>query len=414
MQLFLYAQNNGKNSRIILGDVPSTSIHKGIDPSSIDKRAFYIFNIFCLVFPFVLYLLMLLIIHSCRPKIRSLFAPPLSSGSFNQNYAALILTGLVFSVYVVVCDILAVYNAFKPDSEFQNLDLYEKSEIKIFDKYITVTISGLDSIAFILSLLTITILGLNTICGKRNPKLENLCFEGCFKCFICICYCRISSNCCKCSQHKYGYFQFEAKDQESDSETTIATKKKKAHAENKAWVLTLAFVGPLVCFGTHASFVIMALSSDPSSSSSMTVIVTLSFFYYFFGFRQLYIVLTSFSCIKPNQQDKQKPEPNTSTELNSLPTEGTQQQGVETISGQQDNQPQIDDAVVQQTVSGQQDNRPQIDNAEVQQNHENVSPACCTIKTPAAELAEQHENLKEFNFIALFIELQVGIVLVAI
>ena len=46
----------------------------------------------------------------------------------------------------------------------------------------------------------------------------------------------------------------------------------KLHLENKLWLLMTSFIAPIVCIGTHSSFVIMAWSSDSDIASSMTVI----------------------------------------------------------------------------------------------------------------------------------------------
>ena len=88
---------------------------------------------------------------------------------------------------------------------------------------------------------------------------------------------------------------------------------KRLLAENKAWLLMLSFLAPLVCIGTHGGFVIMAWASDPAQASSLAVVYTLSFFYYYFGFRQLYIrmSISSFRCCK----HKTEPVCDPSTEL---------------------------------------------------------------------------------------------------
>lgn len=51
-----------------------------------------------------------------------------------------------------------------------------------------------------------------------------------------------------------------------------------------------SYSAPIVCFGTHVRFVLMAWSSDPAASASITEIFTLSFF---FGFTHSIILLAS-------------------------------------------------------------------------------------------------------------------------
>ena len=66
----------------------------------------------------------------------------------------------------------------------------------------------------------------------------------------------------------------------------------------KAWLLLISLIAPFVCIGTHGGFVVMAWTSDPGEASSLAVVFALSFFYYFFGFRQLYIRISSIPICK--------------------------------------------------------------------------------------------------------------------
>ena len=130
LQLYLYAQYNGKNARIVLDNTPSTSLRNDIHCSAIDSRSVYFFNASCLFLPIVLWLLIVVLFQTCRPKIRRMIHQPLNSqgSSLNQNYAALLLTGMVFTVYVIICDGFAVYYAVKFKEELRSLDDYTQDE----------------------------------------------------------------------------------------------------------------------------------------------------------------------------------------------------------------------------------------------------------------------------------------------
>ena len=118
VQLYLYAQYNAKNSRVVLDESPSVTIRYGLKCSDnyVYEQAFYLLNISCVLFPLLLYFLMWILIQSCRPRIRVLFSPSTSKSTFSQNYAAILLTGMVFSLYVVACDSFALYNSVRSDS----------------------------------------------------------------------------------------------------------------------------------------------------------------------------------------------------------------------------------------------------------------------------------------------------------
>ena len=245
--------------------------------------------------------------------MRIVMSPSLPQGSFTQNYAGLVLTGIVFSIYVLICDSLAVYYAFSSDSELQTLDNYEEETIHDLSKVSVSFIIALDALALLVTLSSIVLLWVDSCCEHCDTHTSNGHFQEWIMHLICLfyccCFCMIlqfkrtpiqSDGCCN---HRYEY---ELVDLGSTDNESLTLRKKSAHLENKAWLLVMAFTAPLVCFGTHASFVIVAWSSDPADSSSMTVILTLSFFYYFFGFRQLYIVLASNACLSNTSIENNK------------------------------------------------------------------------------------------------------------
>ena len=145
-------------------------------------------------------------------------------------------------------------------------DIYG-AHIYTFSKVTIAVILTLDGLAMLFS-------GLNLFIISCLPhEYCQDCTRCCFTCFIFMWFCR-----------KYKY-----------SEDEVDSKAK--HQEYRLWLLLASFTAPLVCIGTHSSFVIMAWTSDSEQANSMTVIFILSFIYYFLGFRQLYILFAQGCCV---------------------------------------------------------------------------------------------------------------------
>ena len=293
VQLYLYAQYNGKNARVVFNNEPSTSLRydcgRGLDRNHTDlsdKLSFHLFSGFCLLIPIGLLLLFFILIYTCRPKIHHLFVYTSPESSINQNYAAMILTGIAFSVYVLICDGLAVKSA---------LDYVEENDIYQSDRkpYI-IAIFAIDIVSVLIALINIFVLA----CNKRRTKF--MMYYAC--CFFRVCFCR------RLKYHKiqgidqYNYTS--SKSNENKTEKERNRHENKLHHEKKLWLLMISFVAPLVCIGTHANFVIMAWSSDPDQASAMTMIFIISFIYYFLGFRQVYVMLTSGPCTRKLRRER--------------------------------------------------------------------------------------------------------------
>ena len=263
---------------------PSTSLrydcHGLNNTDKWEKLSFHLFSGFCLLLPFGLLLLFLILVHTCRPKIHHLFIYTSPESSINQNYAAIVLTGIAFTFYVLICDILATKSALNFVDEN---DAYQSDR-----KPYIIMILVIDSIFFLIAVLNIFILA----CNKQRTKF--IMYYVC--CFVRVCFCR------RLKYHKIkGIDQYNYTSSQSNGNKTEKERdhhENKLHQEKKLWLLLISFVAPVVCIGTHASFVIMAWSSDPDQASSMTVIFIISFIYYFLGFRQIYVMFTSGPCIR--------------------------------------------------------------------------------------------------------------------
>ena len=293
LQLYLYAQSNGKTT-LTLDEVSSSSIpiynnnHDKSCNKLFDPAAFYVFHILCWLLPIAFYLFVLLIIQSCRPKIRHMLDPPTAPGSSNNpNYAAFILVGLIFSTYVIVCDCFAI-KTIADDSELNSLDKYEDSAVRNFTKSSIIVIFVVDIIFSFISLMNIfTLFSINS-CNCCKPGDGKTC-SCCQSCCICCFFFWVLWRILDCQKKKNNYIQLTSQVEEAQDDNTL----KDITSETTAWLLMTSFVAPIVCLGTHSGFVLIAWASDPNAAGSMTIFFVLSFLYYFFGFRQLYIVLAS-------------------------------------------------------------------------------------------------------------------------
>ena len=292
LQLYLYAQSNGKTT-LTLDEVSSSSIpvynkyDKSCKNELFDPAAFYVFHILCWVLPIAFYLFISLIIQSCRPKIRHMLDPPTPRSSNNHNFAAFILVGLIFSTYVIICDALVII-IIAGDSELNSLKKYEESIVHKFTKASIIVIVIFDILFSCISLINIFILFCIDIstckccktCNEYSQRRHIFCF---FLAFLW----RILDH----QQRDNNYIELTPLTERTQSYN--ANILKDITSETRTWLLMISFVAPIVCLGTHSGFVLIAWASDPVAAGSMTIFFVLSFLYYFFGFRQLYIVLAS-------------------------------------------------------------------------------------------------------------------------
>ena len=186
-QIYLFARYNGRNERITLEDkMPSTSMRLDNNCANIDKKSFYLFNTFCFIgLPLFIFLLLSFFVNTIRPKLRSVLNPSLPKSSVNQNLAALVLTGLVFSVFVLICDILAlVYSINRHELEI--LHEYEDAYIRDYTTATVIIIFAIDSIAFVISLSNIVFLFFLQTKQCNKKSLHHV-----LRIVCCICACKL-------------------------------------------------------------------------------------------------------------------------------------------------------------------------------------------------------------------------------
>ena len=183
--IHLFARYNGKNERITLEDImPSTSMHLDNNCASVDKKSFFLYNSFCfIVLPFLIYLLLSFFLHSIHPKLHNVLSPSLPKKSISQNLVALVLTGLVFSIYVLICDIFALINSLSKH-ELRILSDYEDEDVQVYTTVTIAVITGFDSFFLLVSLLSIALLFVLEKCNKKY--LQHML---CIACCVCACKC---------------------------------------------------------------------------------------------------------------------------------------------------------------------------------------------------------------------------------
>ena len=166
----------------------------------------------------------------------------------HANLAALILTGLVFSTFVVVLDGVALHLVDQGKHEF--------SSHRNFSSLTFVIITTvLDAAAVLIAYIILLYLGL--------PKyIQEKFLESCKK---------IVPVCCKnkCLEHKKA---------------------------GTLWIVASMCFAPLFCIASHSGYIIVAWVSDTQHAGPATSFYLISFLYYFIIFRQLYKL---FSKVKP-------------------------------------------------------------------------------------------------------------------
>ena len=164
--------------------MPSTSLRLDNNCASIDKKSFYLYNTFCfIVLPVLIYLLLSFLLHSLYPKLRTVLSPSLPKHSVNPNLAGLTLTGLVLSLYVLICDSFALFYSMGKH-ELSILYDYEDQHVQNYTTAVIIIVATFDLIAFIISLVNLFLL-----CCLQSERCKEKHLLNCFiiACSICAC-----------------------------------------------------------------------------------------------------------------------------------------------------------------------------------------------------------------------------------
>ena len=261
----------------MLEDVPSISQPYNTQFSTIDDKSIYLYYTICWILPFLLLLLALVIFLSCRPHIHKLLEQHSRGKNFNQLFctASNWIGFLYFCDYIYVMDLLGDTQAIVIDLECL-INIYVSNKSAKYSKATVRIITIIDSSALLCSFINLILVSSSSICNGN---------KCCWKFITCYSYLFHGLWLCK----KYATVKCE-------NLKNKAKESLKAYNEAKLWLLFVSFTAPVVCIGTHSSFVIMAWSSDSTQASSMIIIFIISFLYYFLGFRQFYVMFVTSKC----------------------------------------------------------------------------------------------------------------------
>ena len=196
-----------------------------------------VFSFFCVIF------LLPMMVGSVCSKIDA----AINKEQNHANLAAFVLTGLVFSTFVVVLDIIALVLIVEGKHEFSR-------HSNVSSLTFVIITAVFDAIAVLIAYIILIYLGLS----KRIQEKILKCGE------------KIVAACCK-------------KIVEDEQSWNL-------------WIVASMCFAPLFCIASHSGYIIVAWVSDTPHAGPVTSFYLISFLYYFIIFRQLYKL---FSKVKP-------------------------------------------------------------------------------------------------------------------
>ena len=224
MQLKTYAIFNTPDDIEIRYNSLGTVICEDEQDQEYDTRTETGFLTCGVVIPFIVILLMVMMAWSSRSRI----GPAMNKEQNYANLAALVLTGLLFSTFVVFLDSVALVLVVQGKHEFAKHSDFTKVSSLFFVIITTVFDAAIVLAAYIMLFY--------------------------LRCLVC---CR--------KEHKPTWTR---------------------------WMLASTCFAPLFCIASHSGYIIVAWVSDTKHAGPVTFAYVISFFYYFIIFRQLYIILS--------------------------------------------------------------------------------------------------------------------------
>ena len=184
----------------------------------------------------------------------------LSNPRYFPSFAALATMGMLFSFFVISMDACALFWAFGPHIDQQDNELLqsglnatiESHYIAIGTLVVDVVATGLSCIIFFAGILV----ECRLFCCKKD------CDVSCLDCLFCCCLWPVFC-CSKPEQLK----------------------------EKMTWILAATSIAPVVCFGSHIGFVVLAWLADPKHAGAVSVIYIFMFFYYYVTLKAFYQLL---------------------------------------------------------------------------------------------------------------------------
>ena len=183
----------------------------------------------------------------------------LSNPTYFPSFASLATMGMLFSFFVVSLDVCALIWSFaihidEPDNELEQSGLNATIE----SHYIAIGTLVVDAVATGLSCI-IFLGGLLVECGLF------CCRKDC-------------DDCLDCWFHSWLWPIF-------------CCSKPEQSKERMNWILAATSIAPVVCFGSHIGFVVLAWLADPKHAGAVSVIYLFMFFYYYVTLKAFYQLL---------------------------------------------------------------------------------------------------------------------------
>ena len=242
------------------------------------------------VLPIALLVLVGLFARLHRKKLEEKCIKP----SNHANLAGCVLTGVCVMLYVIGMDMAAIILLFTNRHEYREYDINYT-----FNLIVIVITTTFDMLAMLYSI-TAWSTFVSWTCSYKyfqcKPEAKH---TTCFR------------NCLKCLFVPYFYFVFGYKKHDilwkeesqggeyGENQSDI---KEKVFVTRQAWALLSLMIGPLFCFTSHISYILIAWLTEPHKTSSILVLSLVILIYLFTLFRSLYksseghATSDSFSC----------------------------------------------------------------------------------------------------------------------
>jgi len=352
-QLKIYAMFNALDDIEIRYKSLGTVICEDEQDKEYDTASVTAFLTCGVLIPFIVSFLMVMMIWSSRAKI----VPALNKKQNHANLAALVLTGLLFSTFVVMLDFVALELVVQGKHEFTKHSDFGK----VSSLYFVIITTVFDAAIVLAAYFMLFCLGCLVRCRKEHKPT--------------------------CRQ----------------------------------WMLASICIAPLFCIASHSGYIIVAWVSDTKHAGPVTFAYIISFFYYFIIFRQLYIILSKtkltarfelYCCCYfqkayrslVQRQWGQKKQP---SELKYLPSEGgksdqpdsLESQGNPSVQeeGPSDREESTERLVPDVSIKGKGD--------------KSESDAQATaVRNGREETPDDSQSTSTFNFTAFFMEIYLGVI----
>ena len=186
----------------------------------------------------------------------------LSNPKYSSSFAALVTVGMLFSLFVVALDICALIWAFDV-GEQQNVLKRSGLNSTVESHNVAVGTLVVDVMATLLSYIVFAfglVLERKLFCSKVDI---DKCLNWGFTVLLFPIFCGSKLD-------------------------TLDTKQPR---EKMNWILAATSIAPIICFGSHIGFVVLAWLADPKHAGAVSVIYMFMFFFYYVTLKAFYQLL---------------------------------------------------------------------------------------------------------------------------